>query len=68
MEAFTLHERFKNAIYPEIDDLDMALKMHDECCQTDEFKDIDFEDFIEIGRSLRIRQARLETNRTYHEF
>lgn len=60
-EAFRLFKGFKYAKEPNIDDLDKALATHQECCQAyQEIKNLDFEDFIELGECLCARQASLQ--------
>ena len=49
---------FKNAPQPDVDDLDQALTIYEECCQVYDLTEITFEEFTEIGESLRARQAR----------
>lgn len=58
MEASKHHENFQNALEPDVDDLDAACKLHQDCCSAySEFNEMSFETFVEIGKSLRSRQA-----------
>jgi hypothetical protein len=54
-EASRLMERFKPSLEP---DLDQALRIYEEYCQAYDLTEITFEEFTEIGKSLRARQAR----------
>jgi hypothetical protein len=49
---------FKAASQPNVDDLDQASRIHEEYCQAYDLTEITFEEFTEIGESLRARQAR----------
>ena len=63
-EAARLHDRFRTDREPNVDDLDKATEMHEEWCRCYNYKEITFKEFIEIGKSLRTRQAQLKTQRT----
>lgn len=56
-EASTLMEYFRIHSEPNVDDLDKATTLYEECCQAYYFKEISFEEFIDFGKSLRARQA-----------
>jgi hypothetical protein len=61
MEASKRHENFQNALEPDVGNLDAAFKFHQDCCNAyEEFNKMSFETFIEIGTSLRARQAHLK--------
>lgn len=67
-EASGLHARFKEALQPNVDDLDKALSIHQEYCQAYDLEKITFEEFIEFGKSLRARQAHTMIQKEYdHE-
>lgn len=58
MEASTRFEYFQQSLEPNIDDLDKAWKLHRECRSAyRDFSEISFETFVELGKSLRARQA-----------
>jgi hypothetical protein len=68
MEASKRYDNFQNALELDVDDLDAACKLHQDCCNVyDEFNKMSFEAFVEIGKSLRSRKAKLNI-RTHHEF
>lgn len=56
-EASRLHEQFTEALQPNVDDLDKATAIYEECCQAYDLKEITFEEFAKFGKSLRARQA-----------
>jgi hypothetical protein len=56
-EASSLVESFRNSLEPNIDKLDKAMTLYEQCCQAYGFNSISFEEFIEFGKSLRARQA-----------
>lgn len=56
-EASRLHERFKIAPQPNVEDLDQAMAISEKYCQAYDLKEITFDAFIEFGNSLRARQA-----------
>lgn len=64
MVASEKKERFQNAIEPNVDDLDKAYELHQACCNAyTDFSEMRFETFIEIGESLRARQAQKNIQR-----
>ncbi len=56
-EASKLFADFKEASQPNLDHLDQALAIYEECCQAYDLHEITFEAFIECGNGLRTRQA-----------
>lgn len=48
-EASRLHKRFKEALQPNVDDLDKAWSIFEEWRQAYNLKEITFEEFIEFG-------------------
>jgi len=57
-EASKCYDRFNHAQEPNIDDLDKAMRIHEEFCLAYDLKQEDsFNKFIEFGQSLRARQA-----------
>lgn len=64
MEASIHYECFQQDFEPDVDDLDKALELHRECCAAyGDFSKISFETFVELGQSLRARQAHKNTHR-----
>lgn len=64
MEASMLYECFQQAFIPNIDDLDKPLELHKECREAYiDLCKISFETFVELGKSLRTRQAHKNTHR-----
>lgn len=56
-EASRLYQRFKGADEPDIDDLDKAMELYNCINSAYELRHTSFEEFIELGTSLRARQA-----------
>lgn len=56
-ETSLLHDRFKKALQPNVEDIDKAIAIYEECCYAYDLKEIFFEEFTEFGKSLRARQA-----------
>lgn len=62
MEAFERFEYFQHAYKLNTDDLDKGLELHRGYSYSD-FSKISFETFVELGKSLRVRQAHKNTHR-----
>ncbi|WP_039356965.1 hypothetical protein [Candidatus Protochlamydia amoebophila] len=56
-EASNLVDSFRDYLEPNIDELDKAALLYEDCCQAYKFNSISLEEFIELGESLRARQA-----------
>ena len=55
-EASRLMKNFKSAHQPNVDDFDKSTDIHKACCHEYELP-FSFDEFIELGKSLRARQA-----------
>jgi len=60
-ECDRLFETFKTT--EEVENLDRAMLIFDECSHVYGLEALDFEDFLMIGKSLRARQASLQKKR-----
>lgn len=59
--ALCLYECFQKAQEPNVEDLDKAITIYEECCGAYvEMQNLNLEEFIGIGKSLRARQASLK--------
>lgn len=56
-EASKLLAGFKEASQPNVDHLDKAFAIYEECSNAYNLNEITFEEFTELGESLRARQA-----------
>lgn len=63
-EASALYQRFIESPSPMVDDFDKAMQIYQECQKAYELKE-NFKEFIEIGKSLRARQAHKYTQEDY---
>lgn len=57
------YEQFKKALQPNVDDLDMAVKIYEDISQAYDLNETNFDEFIDFGKSLRARQAQTYLSR-----